>query len=113
MRCRVVIIAVMAVSGCGAGTHLGLRPGVTMAPLPPLSARPTTTATTTTVAPVTYVVQVGDTLSKIAAHFKVSAAALAAVNGITDPNSVTAGQTLIVPSPGTAAPTTTSPTATT
>jgi murein DD-endopeptidase MepM/ murein hydrolase activator NlpD len=44
-----------------------------------------------------YVVAPGDTLGAIAARFGVSLDALVAVNGITDPNQITAGQQLIIP----------------
>jgi LysM repeat protein len=45
----------------------------------------------------TYVIQPGDTLSGIAAQFGVSENALAAQNGIQDPNRIVAGTTLTVP----------------
>ncbi len=45
----------------------------------------------------TYTVREGDSLSAIAALFGVTQSALAAANGITDPNLVTVGQTLVVP----------------
>ncbi len=50
----------------------------------------------------TYTVRAGDSLSAIAALFGISQSALAAANGISDPNLVTVGQTLIVPVGGTA-----------
>ncbi|MGH9070697.1 MAG: lytic transglycosylase domain-containing protein [Acidimicrobiales bacterium] len=48
----------------------------------------------------TYVVIAGDNLSLISARFGVSVAALAAANGIPDPNLVDAGATLVIPFPG-------------
>ncbi|MBI3162724.1 MAG: peptidoglycan DD-metalloendopeptidase family protein [Chloroflexi bacterium] len=44
-----------------------------------------------------YVVQPGDSLSSIAGRFNVSLADLMAVNGITDPNQLAAGQQLVIP----------------
>jgi serine/threonine-protein kinase len=44
-----------------------------------------------------YVVQPGDTLSAIAGHFGTSVEALLAANGLSDPNLIRAGNTLIIP----------------
>jgi LysM repeat protein len=61
----------------------------------------------------TYVVRPGDTLSAIAGRLGVSVGDLAKANGITDPNRVYAGKTLVVPGGGTvtaqAAPSTPAP----
>ncbi len=51
----------------------------------------------------TYTVREGDSLSAIAALFGISQRALATANGITNPNLVTVGQTLVVPGGNTAA----------
>lgn len=48
----------------------------------------------------TYVVQPGDTLWAIAAHFGVSTQAVAATNRITNPHSIFVGQTLYIPTAG-------------
>ncbi len=53
----------------------------------------------------TYIVQPGDTLGGIASHLGTSISALAATNGITNPNLISVGQRLVVPS-GVNAPTT-------
>ena len=45
----------------------------------------------------TYTVQAGDTLGRIAARFGVTASALAAANGISDPNVIQVGQVLQIP----------------
>lgn len=45
----------------------------------------------------TYVVKAGDTLNKIAAAHNTSSAALAALNGLKDPNKIAAGQQLKIP----------------
>jgi LysM repeat protein len=44
-----------------------------------------------------YVVQRGDTLTKIATEYGISVAELAAANGINDPNRITIGQQLAIP----------------
>jgi LysM repeat protein len=49
----------------------------------------------------TYVVKPGDSLSKIAVQFGVSVQAIAAANGLANPNLIVVGQTLIIPAPGT------------
>lgn len=80
-------------------------------PTPPATPHPTPPATTTptpapqptaTTAPTptpmrTYVVQEGDTLKDIAAHFHVSVADLMQANGITDADTLQVGQVLIIP----------------
>ena len=82
---------------------------------PPPSTNKDGSVITTTVPPATtiarpaggkYTVQSGDTLASIAARFGVSQSALAAANGITDPNSITTGTQLVIPAPTT---TTTAP----
>lgn len=55
-------------------------------------------------APQTVVVHLGDTLGAIAARNHTTVAALAAVNGITNPNHITAGQVLRLPVSSTMAP---------
>jgi LysM repeat protein len=44
-----------------------------------------------------YKIQNGDSLSKIAKHFGVSARELAEINGIKDPNKIRIGQTIVLP----------------
>ncbi|MCU0507200.1 MAG: LysM peptidoglycan-binding domain-containing protein [Anaerolineae bacterium] len=48
----------------------------------------------------TYVVKAGDTLNAIARRFGVSAASLAAANGLSNPNNIRIGMTLRIPSGG-------------
>jgi LysM repeat protein len=57
-------------------------------------------APTTPVAGTTYVVQSGDSLSKIARKFGVSLSALAAANSITNLNLVYVGESLVIPGTG-------------
>lgn len=54
--------------------------------------------------PQTYVVQPGDTLARIAIRFRTTVAAIAAANGITNPNLIVAGRQLAVSGSGAAAP---------
>ncbi|MDU0206317.1 3D domain-containing protein [Paenibacillus sp. MAH-36] len=70
----------------------------------------TTTTTAATALPTTqYQVNRGDTLFKIARDFEVDVNDLMAANGISDPRGLTIGQTLNVPSSGTAPATQTQP----
>lgn len=64
-------------------------------PTPPVTPAPTPPPTPTPVR--TYVVQEGDTLSTIAAAFGTSVSAIQEANGISDPNLITIGQTLVIP----------------
>jgi|SRR6478735_1899245 len=77
----------------------GFRPEKVGQSLPPLTAATTTTSTlaTTTTQPRYYVVQRGDSISSIAAAFGVSSQELIALNGITNPDQIQAGQTLQLP----------------
>jgi len=85
---------------------------------PPPSTNPDGSIITTTVPPAStlprpadgkYTVQSGDTLALIAARFGVTQAALAAANGITDPNNITTGMKLTIPAPPPTTTTTTAP----
>jgi LysM repeat protein len=85
------------------------------------SATPSPTSTPTTVptpsasaatGEVLHVVQAGETLTSIALLYNVSVADIVARNGITDPNSIVVGQTLVIPLGGASpsvAPTPTAP----
>lgn len=68
--------------------------------LPPIITTTTTTTiatTTTEYVPVIYVIQPGDKLGNIASSFGVDMDELMAVNGITDPGYIQAGQRLEIP----------------
>ncbi len=67
----------------------------------------TTIATTTTSPEVTYVIQKGDSLSKIAKQFNLTVAQLITINNITDADHIEAGQVLIIVPAATPLPTTT------
>jgi LysM repeat protein len=59
---------------------------------------PTRAASTTTGPPTSYQVQAGDTLTSIAQEFGVSADAIVAENALTNPDNLTEGQMLLIPS---------------
>jgi LysM repeat protein len=80
-------------------TPVPTTPGAT--PVPQPTAVPTTAQTYTVVA--------GDTLSKIAAQFGTTVAALASANGITNPNLIYVGQVLKISGGGTTPTTPTTP----
>jgi len=61
------------------------------------SAPETATDTSASSIPRRYIVQPGDTLSALAVRFGVSLSTLAEANGITDPDRLQAGQTLVIP----------------
>jgi len=63
-------------------------------PAPPSTTTPSVFASAT---PTVYVVQAGDTLGTIAQQFDVSVESLMAANGLTDPNVLSVGQTLVIP----------------
>jgi len=63
---------------------------------PTLAATPAPTAAPTP-PPRTYVVVQGDTLGAIAARFGTTANAIAAANGISNPNEINPGQVLVIP----------------
>jgi hypothetical protein len=74
--------------------------GPTATPTPTPSPTPAPTATPSaapTAAPRTYVVVQGDTLGAIAARFGTTPNAIAAANGIKDPNQINPGQVLVIP----------------
>jgi len=97
--------AAIALAACGSGGGDG---GST---LPPVQSTTTTTTLppTTTTIPDEYVIQSGDSLSKIAEMFGLTSAELAAYNNITDPEHIEAGATLKIPKPGEVVVTTTVP----
>jgi LysM repeat protein len=88
--------ALLLVVGIGACGFRGEKVGSS---LPPLTAATTTTTTmpTTTTEVRYYEVQRGDSVSSIAAAFGVSQQELIALNGITNPDQIQAGQKLQLP----------------
>ena len=87
-------------------------PTATLTPLPTATLQPPTATPTATRSAAsgatTYRVQVGDTLSSIAARFGITWQELAAANGLTGSSMLSVGQELIIPASGAiAAPTAT------
>lgn len=88
-------------------------PAITPSPTPsfaPPSPGPATmqtepSPTTEEQRPAVHVVQRGEVLSRIGARYKVSVAALAAANGLADPNRIYPGQRLRIPAEGEVFPT--------
>lgn len=125
-RLLIASLALIALVACipePPQTMLPTLPAVLdITPAPPLDIDATATALSSVVLPsptaaALYTVQPGDTLSDLAAHFSTTVEELVAANGLTDPNDLQPGQSLIIPSllrtpvPASAAPAT-SPTPT-
>ncbi len=91
----VVVVAGTVVASCGdddVPTN-----GPTLPPIQTTSTIPVTVAAATTL-PQYYRVQRGDTLTEIAAAYEIPVAAIMQLNGITNPDSLFAGQILAIPS---------------
>ena len=85
-------ISPIAAASCG-------DDGQSVGTLPPIVTVSTTTTIfiTTTTVRTFYIVKRGDTLGKIAKAFQVRLADLQAINGITNPDDIQAGQELQIP----------------
>jgi LysM repeat protein len=72
-----------------------------------LSPTPATVTATPAVQPTQniYIVRPGDTLGSIAQNFGVTVDQIMAANGLTNPNVVSVGQSLVIPAPGSVPPT--------
>jgi LysM repeat protein len=99
----VAITAVMlaAFTACGGGGNEKptSTPSDFLAIVTPTPGTPVPVTPTEGAGEETYVVREGDSISAIAARFGVSQEALLRANGITDPNSIYAGQELVIPEP--------------
>jgi LysM repeat protein len=129
-RCVAALLALLVLAACAPPAPSSLRPtapvvlDITVAPTQDVDATATAYARQLVPTPTPaglYVVQQGDTLGGLAEDFGTTVEDLMAANGLTDPNAIQAGQTLLIPSLisgtlalGTSAPlaATSSPTAT-
>ena len=94
----VAVFFLPALLGLGSPDSATATPSPT--PLPSRSIEPTPTPEPT---PIIYVIQSGDTLSKIASEHGVTLEQLMAANPtIKDPNKIAEGQQIIIPTPETA-----------
>ena len=80
------------------GQILVIPTAVPPTPTPTLVPTVEPTPVTTTDSYITYVVQAGDTLSQIAVDYNTTVAAIAQLNGITNPSTIFVGQRLRIPS---------------
>ena len=83
------VIAVALLAGCS--SHRGSTTSDTA------GTSTSVATTTTTTLPQLYRVRAGDTLTAIAQRLRVSAAAIIERNHVSDPNTLRAGQTLVIP----------------
>jgi putative chitinase len=72
--------------------------------IPVATAIPAATTAPSTSGTVTYIVQRGDTLYSIARRYGTTVEAIAAANGIANPNQIRVGQKLTIPTSGSPAP---------
>jgi LysM repeat protein len=92
------VIAGLTTAGCGViGGKDNNKAKTTTTPLGTLPASTAAPADTSTTAPQEYIVQSGDSLTKIAKMFGVSVAALVAANNIQNADKITEGQRLKIP----------------
>lgn len=104
VRSAILTQTAAAAEGMGGGGEQ-TPPVEATAPTPTVTPTPLPTATPTPSGPTTYVVQEGDWLLKIARDFDVDPEAIIAANPGLDPNVLYPGDELIIPAPGTLAPT--------
>jgi LysM repeat protein len=94
------VVAGLTTAGCGViGGKDNNKAKTTTTPLgtlPPTTVAPADTSST---APQDYIVQAGDSLTKIAKKFGVTVAALVAANNIQDADKITEGERLKIPPP--------------
>ncbi|MGI6207388.1 MAG: LysM peptidoglycan-binding domain-containing protein [Anaerolineae bacterium] len=93
LRACLLIVVACGLVACGASAA-ATQPVAT-----PTIAAPPTEPPTPTPEPTVYVVVQGDTLSRIARSFGVTVEALAELNNIEDPNRISVGQVLVIPTP--------------
>ncbi|HEU5097847.1 MAG TPA: LysM domain-containing protein [Roseiflexaceae bacterium] len=106
-RCLAALLALLALAACAPPQPTTPRPTapvvleITVAPTQDVDATATAYARQLVPSPTPaglYVVQQGDTLGGLAEDFGTTVEELMAANGLTDPNAIQAGQTLLIPS---------------
>jgi LysM repeat protein len=101
--CAVALAAALLISltSCGGGGEAkpSPTPNDVMMVVTPTPGTPVPHTPTPSTGEQTYTVREGDNLSGIAARFGISEKALEKANNITDPNSIYAGQVLVIPAP--------------
>jgi LysM repeat protein len=107
LRCLPALLALLALAACAPPAPTTPRPtapivlDITVAPTQDVDATATAYARQLVPSPTPaglYVVQQGDTLGGLAEDFGTTVEDLMAANGLTDPNAIQAGQTLLIPS---------------
>jgi LysM repeat protein len=92
-----VDLSVARTDGCGVADWVALEPLLGSPERTADVPKGTPATTTTTAGPTTYTVQRGDTLTSIAKHFGVRVADLLAANAFADPDNLTEGQRVTIP----------------
>jgi LysM repeat protein len=103
--------SLVVVDGSSAPAPTATPVPATVAPAPTTAPAPTAVPTTVpAVAPsfISYTVQRGDTLRKIATRFNTTVAAILSVNSLANPNRINVGQVLRIPASGASVPAPTS-----
>lgn len=107
------VVAITAVSGACGGAE-SVDPSKTLPPIATTSTTSTTVYVPTTIVYLKHTVAPGESLFSIADAYGVSVEELSAINEITNPDYIQAGQVLLIPNDGTTpSPTTAAPGATT
>src|SRR4051794_32711172 len=95
----VALLFVLTACGGGGQAKPSPTPQDVMMIVTPTPGTPLPDTPTPSTGQQTYTVREGDNLSGIAARFGITETALEKANNITDPNSIYAGQVLIIPAP--------------
>ncbi len=103
VACAAALAAALLISltSCGGGGEAkpSPTPNDVMMVVTPTPGTPVPDTPTPSTGQQTYTVREGDSLSGIAARFGITEKQLEQANNITDPNSIYAGQVLVIPAP--------------